>query len=207
MKNLLKIHKPENSVHILWEHLIKSALAFTGTFALLFFGPLLLSGKSRSRHHGNNDNDPGLLFIKFIIEHPEIQVGVSVLAVLIYNLIIIKKNISRKYAISVDISDDTVIIGKTNLYYKDVANASLPLKNLTYEIATKTSDAGEKQSTLRFIDKTNREVIAIIKPSHIIWSNQVRDIRNALKELDSLGVKKEEHNSTYTSVLGSFFKR
>jgi hypothetical protein len=207
MNSILKIHKPENTVHILWEHILKSALAFTGTFALLFFGPLLLSGKSRSRHHGNTDNDPGLLFIKFIIEHPEIQFGVSILAVLIYNLIIIKNNSKKNYAVSIDIDNYMVIIGKTNLYYKEVENVSLPLENLTYTLVTKTSDAGEKQSTLRFIDKTNRKIIAAIKPSHIIWNNQVRDIRLALRELDSLGVNKDEHNSTYTSVLGSLFKR
>ena len=207
MKSILQIHKPENSSHIIWEHLIKSALAFSGTFALLFFGPLLLSAKSRRRPYRDEDTSLELDIISYLLEHPEVQIGLCILAVIIYNVYIISKNSKRKYAVSISQDGDNLSIGISNLYYKTVTEHRLPIKDLAYEIKTKTSDAGEKQSTLRFIDRSKNREIAIIKPSHILWSKQIRDIRDSLKKLDSLNVIREEHNSTYTSVLGSLFKR
>ncbi|MEZ4924490.1 MAG: hypothetical protein R2780_15080 [Crocinitomicaceae bacterium] len=59
MSEILKITKPKDNSHIFWSHAIKSVLAFSGTFAILFFVPLIL-GASSSRHSQINEEQIGV---------------------------------------------------------------------------------------------------------------------------------------------------
>jgi hypothetical protein len=204
MKSILDIRKPKNAIHIFWEHLIKSALAFTGTFAVLFFGPLILS--SRRRVGRDSENDPGLNFIEFMFEHPEIQIGACILAVLIYNVSIAIKNSRKKYVVGLQLNQSELSIKITNLYYKEVETISTPLENLEYIIRTRNSDDGDKQSSLEFVNKETSTTIGLIKPSHIIWSDQIPAIRSALSELRKLGVEKKVQKSNHRSLGGAFFR-
>ena len=89
MKTLLEIKKPSSKSFIVWEHVLVSAVTFTGTFILLFFGPMFLN--SRSRNH-DSSNDPGISIIEYLFNHPAVYFGLTVLAVIIANVYIFIKN-------------------------------------------------------------------------------------------------------------------
>ncbi len=197
MQNILKIKKPTNSSHIVWEHLLKSVLGFTGTFALLFFGPMMLSARTHSR-----DSDSfGIQIIQFLFTHPEVQISLCILAVLIYNIIIFTNNSKFKYLVRIDLDEKLINIGVTNLYYKTVKYIYVTQEELEYEVITNTTDIGGKESILNLIDKKTRTIIATILPTHIIWCDQLRDIKFALSELKKIGISKTTKSVVKKSLL------
>lgn len=205
MKIILDIPRPIGVKHIFWEHAMKSVFAFLGMFALLFFGPLLLEGKT-NRHSQSNDDLP-IQFLFYMIEHPEIQYLLCFLAVLVMNLHIIYKNSRKNFIVKIEVNDTQVKFSKASLYYRKIEEQKIKTTQLEFLIKTKTSDADEKKQTLQFINKSNGRIIGIIKPSHHLWNDQLIQIRTALYTLKNLGISKKNTISNYTSVLGSLFNR
>ena len=206
MKTILEIKPPTSRSYIFWEHSIKSAVAFVGTFALCFFGPLFLSAKT-NKYGSDSENDPGFYLVKLFIDHPEYQIGLSVLAVIIYNIILIVGNSKITNIVSINLEQDQVNFEITNYYFKKVTKVSIPLSELDYEIVSKTMDEANKNTTVYFRNNRTTGVIGRIKPSHPIWSSQLADIRNALAQLKELGVTKNEKTVNRSSVVTAIFRR
>lgn len=70
---------------------------------------------------------------------------------------------------------------------------------------SKFSDVEGKKQTLTFFDKKNKKVIGFIKPNHVIWSDQILDVRRALKELTSMGIEGSKIFGKDRTVMGSTF--
>lgn len=189
MNKILDIKAPEGNKHIVWEHLMKSVFAFSGMFALLFFGPMFLESGGRRRSLGDGK---GIAydFLIYLISHPEIQFLICVLAVIAYNIYLVIRNTRSKYVVSLNLVDSTIEIGMTNLYYKNTITKDLPISDLSYTIESKKDSSNEKKQTLKFVDKSTGKVIGVIKPKHFIWNEQVPQVKKALAELTQLGVKK-----------------
>lgn len=205
MKRILQITKPSSSIHILWEHVLLSALAFTGTFALLFFGPLLIAGKTQSKTLQSSDSDSMQDLILYIVKHPEFSIGLSIFAVVVTNTYLFIKNSKKHYVVSVELDNENIILGKTNLYYRATETISIPLKQLALQLISNKSDSGEKKSSLVFLNSEDNKPLGCINPSHIIWSKQINEIRQAIVEIETLGVPKNKLNKTRRSFIGFLF--
>ncbi len=202
MKQLLKIPLPGNATHIVWEHLLKSAVAFVGTFALLFFGPMLLTSK---RHHRHSEFDPGLSLVKFILEHPIVHFGGSALVMIITNIILIRKNRRVDYVIGMETDEKEIRLHLTDLRCKRQKSLQLPIALLGCTIRTKITD-DDKKRTLIFSNTATKNPIGTILPDHIIWSEHTIQLRNMLKKLDQLGITIQKQSNTKNGPVSALFK-
>ncbi|MFT5819518.1 MAG: hypothetical protein ACI8ZM_000742 [Crocinitomix sp.] len=205
MRSILKIRQPKNAAHIYWEHAMKTVFAFSGTFALLFFGPLFMAAGSRGGSQREAAVDRSLGILGWLFEHPEVQVSICLLVVVIYNITIIRKNSRKNYLVSFDIDGPRGVLGLTNLYYKTTEEIEILIENLEYEVQIKSVDKREKTSALKFFDTKSGNEIAVIKPRYILWNTQVKDVKKALWELDQLGVKKTKSKKNASSFIGFLF--
>lgn len=188
MKTLLFIPKPESNSFIVWEHTLKTVVMFVGTFAMLFFGPMFLEGRS----HRSGENGLGYYIVTFLIENPSIQIGLSVLAAFIYNVYTIIVNRKVQYVIQVDVTEEMAEIHLTNLYYSKVKVVRLPLTELSYMIDSKVTRENEKKQKIKFMNHKTLETIGIIDTKHFFWADKLREIKSMILELKSLEVKKEQ---------------
>ncbi len=180
MKTLLEIPKPKSNSFIIWEHVLKSAVAFAGTFALLFFGPIMLGAR---RKGGDSEDSLSYNAVEFILNHPEVHVGASVLAVVIMNLFILVKNRKIKYITKIGIDEDKVQIELVNLYFTRRNQISIPKSDFDFYIKSSVSDDNEKKQTIIFRNTRESRVVGEIKPSHFFWSEQIIQLRNMIGEL------------------------
>ncbi len=181
MKKLLETPKPQSNSFIIWEHLLKSAVAFIGTFAMLFFGPMML-GRSRSV---NGEDSLTFKFVQYLIEHPEIQIGLSVLAVLITNFYIFIKNKKIKYIIKIEQDEKTIRIELTNLYYTKSKQTEIPKSDFEFYFKNSITQDNEKRQTIVFNNTRDNKIIGEINTKHFFWSEhslQLRKVINELKE-------------------------
>ncbi len=205
MPVLLKIKRPEDSTHIIWEHIVKSVFAFSGTFALLFFGPMFLfSGSSKG---GQESTESALRIIGFLLEHPLLQISICVLIVVVYNINIAKKNSKGHYLVTLTTNNNIAKMGLTNLYYKTITEIEIPIKDLKYNVQTKPSELEGKSTIINFFDHRTGNKIAVLKPYHIIWVNQIKHIKKAIGELNKLGVKGTKSKKSSFSVIGWLFPK
>jgi hypothetical protein len=105
MKKILEIPRPKSNSFIVWEHLMKSAIAFTGTFAMLFFGPIIFGGRKSA--YRNNDHFVTSI-IKNLFDHPLLYFGLCVLAVAIINAYIVYTNRKIKYTTKIEFDDEKI---------------------------------------------------------------------------------------------------
>lgn len=206
LKNILTIKQPRNAMHIFWEHAMKSVFAFSGTFALLFFGPMFLAaGSSDGQGVDDATADTTLNFIGYMLEHPAVEVSICLFVVLVYNITIAVKNARRNYLVIIDVNDGHVQLGLTNSYYKTVEQIEIPINNLEYQIIKKSSELSGKTSRVKFFNNRTGSLIAIIQMDYIIWEAQVKDIKKALVKLDELGVKRGKTQESSFSIIGKLF--
>lgn len=182
MKTLLFIPRPESNGFIVWEHTLKTVVMFVGTFAMLFFGPMFLEGRS---HRMSGENGLGYYIVTFLIENPMVQIGLSAFAALIYNIYTILINRKVQYVIQVDVAEDVVEIHLTNLYYGKLKEIRLPLAEFSWKIENKVTGENEKKQKLKFMNRKTRETIGIIDTKHFFWSEKLRDIKAMLLALKS----------------------
>lgn len=181
MKKLLQIDKPKRNTFIIWDHVIKSAVAFVGTFALMFFGPMFLGGKRR--RSGDYENSLSYQLIVYINEHPEVHVGASILAVIVYNIYLVIKNSKSKYISSVSVSESEVILGRTNLYFSKFEEIIVPIQNFQFILEKKVNSSNEKKSIIIFKDINQSKEIGRILPDHFAWEEKLIQIKNMIAEL------------------------
>lgn len=189
LKTILFIPRPKSNGFIIWEHTLKTAVMFVGTFAMLFFGPMFLEGRS---HRTSDENGLGYYIVTFLLENPLVQIGLSILAALIYNVYTILVNKKVQYVVQMDITGDTAEIHLTNLYYSKLKVIQLPLDELSYRIDNKVTRENEKKQKIKFMNHRTRETIGIIDTKHFFWAEKLREIRAMLLSLKSLQVLKEQ---------------
>lgn len=179
MKKLLDIPKPQSNSFIIWEHLLKSAVAFIGTFALLFFGPMMLGRSTRV----NGEDGLSFKIVQYLIEHPEIQVGLSILAILIANFYILIKNKKIKYIVKIEQDEKAIILHLTNLYY--TKSRLIEISNSDFEFYFKNSvtQDNEKRQTIVFNKKRDNKTIGEINTKHFFWSEHRIQIMKVINEL------------------------
>lgn len=182
MKTLLFIPRPKSNSFIIWEHTLKTVVMFVGTFAMLFFGPMFLEGRS---HHGSNENGLGYYIVAFLIKHPDVQIGISILAALIYNAYTFVVNRKVQYVIKVDVTENIAEIHLTNLYYNKLKVVQLPLAELSFKIDNNVTRGNEKKQKLKFINQKTQETVGIIDTKHFFWSEKLREIKAMFLELKS----------------------
>lgn len=182
MKTLLNISKPKGRSFIFWEHLLKSVVAFIGTFAMLFFGPMMLGSKSRGV---DAEDRLSYTIIKFIIEHPEIQIGLSVLAVVIINIYIIFKNHKIKHITHLAHDENHIQIELTNLYFSKTKKVEIPTANFEYSIEKLRTYNNEKRLKIIFRNKSKNTIIGEINPKHSFWSEHLIQLKGMIQELNA----------------------
>ncbi|XOV68187.1 MAG: hypothetical protein ACFHU9_03235 [Fluviicola sp.] len=193
---------PKNNGFIFWEHALKSTVAFVATFALLFFGPLMLG----SRNRGGNSKD-GLTYqiISFVLEHPEVHVGALFAALLIMNGYIFYKNRKVKYIRKVAFDSDEVKIELTNLYFSKTKKVVIPSSHFEFYIKNTVNLDNDKKQEVIFRNKRSNEVIGIIKPKHFFWSEQLVQLRSLILALK--GYRKDDRSTDGKAPgLGSITK-
>lgn len=158
---------------------------FVGTFAMLFFGPMFLEGRS---HHGSNENGLGYYIIAFLLKHPDVQIGISILAALIYNGYTFVVNRKVQYVVQIHLVKDSVEVHLTNLYYSKMQKVHVSLAEFSYKIENKISRENEKKQKITFINQVTGEVIGIIDTKHFFWAENLREIRSMMKELKPLRI-------------------
>jgi hypothetical protein len=121
------------------------------------------------RRRGNKGEGFGAEILKYLIERPELQFTLCVVAVALYNVYVVFRNTPKKYAVGIRIKEDSVEIDLTNLYYKKTETKSVSRKDFYYIIETKEVSEKEKRQTLKLMDGSVSQEIGIIKPKHLIW--------------------------------------
>ena len=188
MKTLLFIPRPESNGFIVWEHTLKTVVMFVGAFAMLFFGPMFLDARNRS-----GENGLGYYIVTYLIENPLVQIGLSALAALIYNVYTILVNKKVQYVVRVDVTEDVAEIHLTNLYYSKLKVIQLPLTQLSYVIDNKVTRENEKKQKLKFRNHKTLETIGIIDTKHFFWADRLRDVKSMVLALNLLQVQKEQN--------------
>jgi hypothetical protein len=207
MKSILRINPPKNAAHIYWEHAMKSVFAFSGTFAVLFFAPLFLAAGSGTGERREAAIDRSLGILGYLLEHPEVQVSICLLVVIIYNITIFVKNSRKNYLVTCKTDGKIAVLGLTNLFYKEVEEKEVLIDNLEYVVEIKVVDDHEKTNAIKFYNNKSGENVAVIKAGYIIWNDQVEDVKKALWEFDKLGVQKSKSKKKIGSVLGWIFPK
>ncbi len=201
MKTLLEIKKPSSKSFIVWEHVLVSAVTFTGTFILLFFGPMFLS--SRSRKH-DSSNDPGISIIEYLFNHPAVYFGLTVLAVIIANVYIFIKNQKTNYIVKIERDEQQIRFELTNLYFSKHQLQVLDLNNFEFYFESKVSQDDDKQQRIIFRNKTENLTIGEIIPKHFIWNEQILKLKAALSELQGFKGKSRERQSKVPGISWLF---
>lgn len=196
MKTILKINKPKNSAHHVWEHLLGSVLAFVGAYFFLIYSGFELSQMENEKNFG-----------EYLLEHPFNLISISLLVVIGYNCYLILRNTRKNYIVTIEVGGELIRFDLTDLYFRKTKSIEFPIKTIGYEIHTKQSDGDGKNSTLIFISNQDIKVVGIMKSNYIIWNDQLLDIRNALIELANLGVVKKKHKTSYRYFLGFVFNK
>lgn len=204
MRSILVINPPSDKYYLLWEHVMKSVFAVSGTFALLIFGPLLLEGKSRSRQYNSDFSMVNL--IPYLDDHPNIVLFICGIAALFYNVVTFQKNAKIKQVIQILQTESNFVFTLTNLKFTKKIEKTIPIQDLSFNIESKTIDEHSKTQKLSFINKHTSEIIGEINPQHIIWNMQIKSIRSALAYLSEIGIEKTMTRSSFDSGIRSFFK-
>lgn len=149
---------------------------------MLFFGPMLLDG----RNHRSGENGLGYYIVVFLLEHPIVQIGVSALAALGYNIYTFIVNRKIKYVVQIHATEDLAEIHLTNLYYSKMKIVQIPLADLSYKIENKVTDNNEKKQKVKFLNLKTSEFVGIIDTKHFFWAENIQAIRAMLLELKSI---------------------
>lgn len=204
MISILTIPKPRSKQYVVWEHLLKSAVAFTGTFALLFFGPLFLA--PRSRHLSSQDEvPPSISFLEYMLEHPMVQIGICIVVVIIYNVRIFLSNNQRTAVIFIGLQDDQIEIRTSDRYFRGEQKLQIPLEQFGFQIVAKADDSGDGSSEVHFIQTSSNKILGKIQTSHAIWNAHIPTIREALKALEALGVQKLKTRRRSSGLFAALF--
>jgi hypothetical protein len=195
MKTILKINKPKSNSFIIWEHLLKSAVAFIGTFALLFWGPLFLGSKRRRNEDGVGKD----VFIYFI-EHPEVTIGLSFVAVLINNFYIYHKNRKTKYIVKIDHDESTVNMELTNLYYTTKQLVEISKKDFGFNIENSVSDSNEKRQKIVFKNISDNTILGEIDTKYFFWAEYMVQLKNVIVELGEYRNVNQSSRSSLSSI-------
>lgn len=204
MKNVLQINRPENKSYIFWEHFKKSIMVFSITFITLFLLPALSrktywTMQQREAHYNRASE-----WMDYLAENPIIPIIICFLIVLTYNLLIMIKNRQNKYLASIAIDNNSVvIIGRTNMYFEQEEIISTPVKDLECIIYLKPTGVVKKQNSVKFIDKTNNNTIALLPLRHDLWIHQYSEIKETLLKLENLGVTHKEVSSGFSDSIWS----
>jgi hypothetical protein len=203
LKVNLKIAKPKDKSFILWEHLLKSAVFFVGTYALLFFAPLFLDAKT---HDSNRSEGIGINIFFFLNKHPEIQLGICLIAVIFINLYVIKKNSSIKYITQIEHDSATIYFQITNLYFTKNQNINIPLTEFEFYFEHTITGNNQKKQKIIFKNSVNNQTIGEINPDHFFWSNHKIQIRNMMEDLNEYR-KPTMHTESKSNGIGSIFNQ
>lgn len=180
MQTLLDIKKPKSNSFIIWEHVMKSVVAFIGAFASMIFLPMIFEGKHR-RHRSENSSS----LVDFLFHHPEIQIGVSIVAFVAMNAYLIYKNRKIKYIVKIEYDADKIRFGLTNLYFSKQQELELPLADFEFHLEKKVTENNEKQRKIVFRNARKNALIGEIKPDHLFWADHLLQIREVLEELQA----------------------
>jgi hypothetical protein len=202
MKTILKINKPKNSIHHVWEHLLGSVFAYVSTYLFLIYAILHLIADRHGSERAEKAN-----WILQVYENPIYLISSCLFVVIGYNCFLIIRNTRKNYIVSIEVGEEFIRFGLTDLYFRKTESIELPIKTIGYDIRTKQSDNDGKKSTLIFINNQDIKVVGIMKSNYIIWNDQLLDIRHALIELANLGVVKNKHKTSYRYFLGFVFNK
>jgi hypothetical protein len=180
LKKILEIARPKRNNFIIWEHLIKSTVAFTGTFAMLFFGPLMAGSKGND---GDTENSLVLQIILYVINHPEIPIGLSALAVVIANVYIVFKNQQIKYIVKIEYDESKIQLELTNLYYTKRQQIEIPTADFEFYFEDSITEDHEKLQKIVFRNTFENRSIGEINPKHFFWSEHLIQVKNVIQEL------------------------
>lgn len=205
MSSILKIKRTKGYSHVIWEHSLLSIFAFVGMYGLILFGPMFMGGRSRNRARNEDGNSFAAEIMFYFMEHLALVIGICILAVVLTNVYLLIKNTKNQYIVGIDVDDEELTFTITDLYFKKVEERIVPLSDVSFVLKSKFSDVEGKKQTLIFTDKRDKQTIGFIKPNHVIWSDQIRDIRKALKHLNSIGVEGSKVVGKDRTAMGNIF--
>ena len=180
--NILNIPKPKKRMYLVWEHVMKTVFAMSGTFALLFFGPFLLGAKSSSRHRGDGTEELSLNIIGYFVTHPFAQLTICLVVALIVNIYIIYQNRKRKYVFTIELDENNYKIGLSNLFYRNTEVIEINKEALIIDIIQKKVE-NDKWTKYKIKNAQTHEIIGEIDPRHVLWSDHKKELKSAFKNL------------------------
>jgi hypothetical protein len=177
MDTLLEIESPKRNTHLLWEHALGSTVSFVGTYAVLFFGPMILTSTR------NTKETIGFKVFTYWIEHPYHQIFLSIIAVLVFNIYTIVKNSQRNIVVVKVMNDnENVILELTNYYFKKYETKTIPITDFDIKFEKKSTIFNNDVKRLIFWDTKNKEVVAKLDPDCWIYEGKTKDLMQLLKK-------------------------
>lgn len=181
---------------------MKSAVAFIGTFAMLFFGPMMAGSRNRGM---DAENSLSYKIIHYLIEHPEVQIGLSVVAVVITNCYILIKNQTVKYIVKIEFDERAIRMELTNLYYTKRKQIEIPATHFEFYIENSVTGDNEKRQKIVFRNTVDQSIIGEINTKHFLWSEHLLQLKNVILELNEYRTLNKTENN-HKSVLSAFMK-
>lgn len=191
LETLLHIPKPKDKSHIVWEHVIKTAVSFVGAYCLLFWGPMMLANR---RSHSESDNE----IAGYMVSHPEVHISLSLVICLIFNIYTYLQNSRKKCIVGVEMDDSKYFLTITNLYFNKLTTAVVNRKELKLVFTEKNdlqnSNSGsipsaivsselKRPSAVQFVNSGTGELYGWIIPSRLSGSKDVLNVKRCLQRI------------------------
>ena len=102
-------------------HMIMSVGAFLGTYALLFFGPILLL--------------EDIELTVYFLDHPPLKFGLCLVVVMLFNLITVVRKSRKQHIIGLVYREETkdLLFELINLYSRSSKQVIFPLSEVSWE--------------------------------------------------------------------------
>ncbi|MEO1417884.1 MAG: hypothetical protein AAFW00_21550 [Bacteroidota bacterium] len=151
-------------------HIIMSVWAFVGTYALLFFGPILLLDD--------------IELSAYFLDHPPLKFGLCLAVVVLFNLFIVIRNSRKQHIIGLVYREETkdLLFELINLYSRSSRQVIFPLSEVSWE-RKKVSIYGLESKKILIFKHKSEKVFARIDPSLNPWEQRKKDIREGMKKL------------------------
>lgn len=180
MRQLFSISRSKDNSHLVWEHLMKSALAFAGTFTATFFGPMMLGARRYSPNRGSEDSFTGKIVL-FILENPLMNFAICGVILVIYNIVVFRKNSRVEHISSVSMNEIEIEITNVNLRFSKQKTIRIKKTDCTIEFNMKEDEFGEKFKKIKFFE--NEKLIGFINPKNHFWNEKLPEIQRMINEL------------------------
>ncbi len=203
----LEIPDPKSKSYLTFDYLRSCGILFFIVFLFLVLGPMI-SRRFKNYEDRQRLNERASNWIDYLSENPYIIVVCCLTTILLAVIAVRIKQKKLPMLKAIQIRNDKVLIGRSNLLFRNMTWLEVGLDQLECIILGKIED---RQKCVKLVDKSSSRTLALLYPSHSIYLPHYEDIKVTFKQMNDIGVsnRKEPHsrwdswNETLKSIVYS----